>query len=37
MRLLCCVNYSAENTVQVSQPHADRNWCFNSHVLAHSG
>ncbi len=35
MGLLRSMYYSAENVVQISQLHADWNWCFNSHVLAH--
>jgi len=35
MGLLRYMNYSAENVVQISQLHADWNWCFNPHVLAH--
>lgn len=35
MRLLRRMDYPAENIVQIPQPYTNRNWCFDSHVMAH--
>lgn len=35
MGLLRCMEYSAEDIVQVSRLHTDRYWCFDANVLAH--